>query len=91
VLDRLRKFARGEPQVADATEFYRALGRRLIETQPLPDGALDQLAQKRAGAIAAALKEAGVDDTRVSQSKAEPTSNADAKQVMLQLALAPMK
>jgi hypothetical protein len=91
VLDRLRKLARGEPQVADATEFYRALGRRLIETQPLPDGALDQLAQKRAGAIAAALKEAGVDDTRVSQSKAEPTSNADAKQVMLQLALAPMK
>ena len=91
VLDRLRNFARGEPQVADATEFYRTLGRRLIEAQPLAEGALDQLAQKRAATVAAAFKEAGVDEARVSQSKAEPTSNADAKQVMLQLALAPMK
>jgi len=91
VLERLRKFARGEPQVADATDFYRTLGRRLIETQPLADGALDQLAQKRAGAVAAALKEAGVEDVRVAQSKAEPTSDADAKQVMLQLSLAPMQ
>jgi hypothetical protein len=91
VLERLRKFVRGEPQIADASEFYRTIGRRLIETQPLADGALDQLAQKRAGAVAAALKEAGVDDARVAQSKAEPTSSADAKQVMLQLALAPMQ
>jgi hypothetical protein len=91
VLERLRKFTRGEPQVADASGFYRALGRRLIETQPLADGALDQLAQKRAGAVAAALKEAGVDDARVAQSKAEPTADADAKQVKLQLSLAPMQ
>jgi hypothetical protein len=91
VLERLRKFTRGEPQVADASGFYRALGRRLIETQPLADGALDQLAQKRAGAVAAVLKEAGVDDARFAQSKAEPTTDADAKQVKLQLSLAPMQ
>ncbi|MBI4205573.1 MAG: DUF748 domain-containing protein [Betaproteobacteria bacterium] len=91
VLERLRKFARGEPQVADATDFYRTLARRLVEAQPLPDGALDDLAQKRGAAVVAALKEAGVDAGRVSQSKAEPTTDAAAKQVKLQLSLAPMQ
>jgi hypothetical protein len=91
VLERLRKFTRGEPQVADATDFYRTLARRLVDAQPLPENALDDLAQKRGAAVAAALKEAGVDAGRVSQSKAEPTTDAEAKQVKLQLSLAPMQ
>ena len=87
--ERIRNFAAGEPQVADPGEFYRALYRRLLDAQPVADGALAELAQKRAAAIAAALQAAGVAAERMTQSIAEPTSNANAKQVTVQLTLAP--
>jgi hypothetical protein len=87
--ERIRNFAAGEPQVADPGEFYRALYRRLLDAQPIADGALAELAQKRAAAIAAALQAAGVAAERMAQSSAEPTSNPNAKQVTVQLTLAP--
>ncbi len=87
VLDRLRNFARGEPQVADAREFYRTLARRLIDAQPIAGDALSGLAQKRAATIAAALQAAGADPARVAQSDAGPTSKTGAKEVALQLSL----
>ena len=87
--ERIRNFAAGEPQVADPGEFYRALYRRLLDAQPIAEGALPELAQKRAAAIAAALQAAGVGAERMAQSSAEPTSNPNAKQVTVQLTLAP--
>lgn len=87
--ERIRNFASGEPQVADPSGFYRALFRRLLEAQPLAESALVDLAQKRAAAVASGLQAAGVDPARVAQSSAEPTANADAKQVTLQLTLVP--
>jgi uncharacterized protein involved in outer membrane biogenesis len=86
-VERLRNFASGEPQVVDASEFYRTLIRRLTDAQPLPADALPDLAQRRAAAIAAALAAAGADPARITQSTAEPTKNAEAKQVTVQLAL----
>ncbi len=87
VLDRVRSLAAGDPQVADPREFYQTLVRRLRDTQPLATNALAELAQSRGTAIEAALKASGVDSTRIARSNAEPTSNAEAKQVTVQLAL----
>lgn len=91
VFERIRKFTRGEPQVADPSEFYRTLGRRLVESQPLPDGALQELAQKRAANIGAALREAGVDASRIGETEPRSTANADAKHISLELSLAPSR
>lgn len=88
VAEKIRNFATGEPQVADPSAFYRALYRRLLEAQPLPEGALPGLAQARAAAIAAALQAAGVGAERITQTSAEATSNSNAKQVTIQLSLA---
>ena len=88
VIDKLKNFATGEPQVADAREFYATLVRRLRDAQPLPADALAGLAQRRADAIAEGLKTAGVDPGRVALSKADPVSRADAKEVTIQLELA---
>lgn len=90
VFDRLRKFARGEPQVADATEFYRTLGRRLLAAQPLPESALEELAQRRGASIADALKEAGMDDNRISRTRPQSSASVEAKQVLVKLSLASM-
>jgi uncharacterized protein involved in outer membrane biogenesis len=87
VLERLRNAATGEPQVVDASEFYRTLIRRLVDSQPLADNALPQLAEKRAAVIAAALNAAGTDAQRIVQSQAAPTANPEAKRVEVQLAL----
>src|ERR1700674_193859 len=87
VLERLRNVATLEPQVVDASEFYRTLIRQLVDSQPLPDNALPQLAEKRAAAIAAALKAAGADPQHVVESQAAPIANAEAKRVEVQLAL----
>ena len=86
--ERIRNFAAGEPQVANPAPFYRALYRRLLDAEAVSEGALAGLAQKRAAAIAAELQAAGVDAGRMTQSTAEPTSNADARQVTIQLSLA---
>ena len=58
VTDRVRNFATGEPQVADAREFYQTLLRRLRDTQPLLPDALAELARSSVpieGALRAAV------------------------------------
>jgi hypothetical protein len=87
VAERVRNLASGEPQITDAREFYQALLRSLREAQPLAPDALAELARQRGLAIETALKAAGADTSRIAQSTAEPTSEADAKQVQIRLSL----
>jgi Domain of Unknown Function (DUF748) len=82
-----RAFASDEPRVADTGDFYRALVRRLREAQPLAPDALTGLGQKRAAGIAAALTATGADSARITQSVVDPISNAEAKEVDVQLSL----
>ena len=88
LLDKVKTLAAGEPQVADPREFYFTLIRRLRDSQPLPANALADLAQKRAAAIEGALGAAGAEPARVTTSTAAPVSNAEAKQVSVQLGFA---
>ena len=88
VIERVRNLAGGEPQVADPREFYFTLVRRLRDAQALAASALEDMARKRAAAIAAALQASGVDPARLSQTAGTPTANAEAKEVKLQLSLA---
>lgn len=85
---RLRNFVGGEPQLVDTREFHQTLLRRLRETQPLSPTALSELAQQRALAIEAALKAAGTDTSRITRTLAEPSADAEAKQVTVRLNLA---
>lgn len=85
---RLRNFASGEPQLVDTREFHQTLLRRLRESQALAPNALAELAQKRALAIEAALQAAGADPSRIARTSAEPSSDAEARQVTVQLSLA---
>ena len=85
---RLRNFASGEPQLVDTREFHQTLLRRLRESQTLAPNALAELAQKRALAIEAALQAAGADPTRIARTSAAPSSDAEARQVTVQLSLA---
>ena len=87
LVEKLGRFASGEPHVADTGEFYRALGSRLVAAQPLPPEALTELARKRASAIADSLKAAGIDAARVQLTTAEPVNKADAKTVSVDLGL----
>jgi hypothetical protein len=80
-------FVQGEPQVADAVGFYRRLARQLEAAQPLPPEALAALAQRRAQAVAAALRQAGVDEARVALAPAAAVAEAQ-KVVPLRLELA---
>ena len=84
---RLRNFAGGEPQLVDTREFHQTLLRRLRETQTLPPNALPELAEQRALAIETALKAAGTDASRIARALAEPSADADAKQVTVRLSL----
>jgi hypothetical protein len=86
-IDQVRNFATGEPQITDAREFYQTLLRRLRDAQPLPPDALAELARNRGTAIEGALLAAGADPARIAQTAAQPTSNAEAKQVTVQLSL----
>ena len=88
MLQRLGKIVQGEPQVADASAFYGKLQERLEQSQPLPEGALPSLGAKRAAAIVAALKEAGVDTTALQTAAPEKTDAAIGKPVALKLGLA---
>lgn len=88
VLQRLGKIVQGEPQVADASAFYGKLQERLEQSQPLPDGALLELGAKRAAAIVAALKEAGVNTAAIQAGAPEKTDAAIGKPVALKLGLA---
>lgn len=86
-LERLGRFASGEPHVADTSEFYRTLGGRLVASQTLAADALNELARKRAGVIGEALKAAGIDVARVALTSGDPLNNPEAKTVALELAL----
>nr|WP_315218889.1 DUF748 domain-containing protein [uncultured Duganella sp.] len=88
MLQRLGKIVQGEPQVADASAFYGKLQERLEQTQPLPEGALTQLGARRAAAIVAALKEAGVNAAAIQTAAPEKTDAAIGKPVALKLGLA---
>lgn len=85
---RLRNFATGEPQLVDTREFHQTLLRRLRDSQTLAPNALPELAQQRALAIESALKAAGADASRIARTIAEPSSDAEAKQVTARLTLA---
>lgn len=84
---RVGNFVQGEPQVADAVGFYRRLARQLEAAQPLPPEALAALAQRRAQAVAGALRQAGVDEARVAVAPAAAVAEAQ-KVVPLRLELA---
>jgi uncharacterized protein involved in outer membrane biogenesis len=87
VLQRLGKMVQGEPQVADAAEFYDKLQERLEQSQPLAKDALPQLGARRAAAILAVLKEAGASTAAV-KSTAPASMDSDAgKPVALKLEL----
>lgn len=88
MLQRLGKIVQGEPQVADASAFYGKLQERLEQSQPLPEGALPELGARRAAAIAAALKEAGVNAAAIQTGAPEKTDAASGKPVALKLGLA---
>ena len=91
MLQRLGKIVQGEPQVADAGAFYDTLQERLEQSQPLPEGALQELGAKRATAIVAALKEAGVNAAAIQTGAPETTDAAIGKPVALKLGLAANK
>ena len=88
LLDKVRNFAAGEPQIADPREFYLGLVRRLRDSQPLPANALTGLAQARAAAIEGALGSAGGDPARMTISAPTSTSDTEADRVTFQLGLA---
>jgi hypothetical protein len=88
VVDRVRNFASGEPQVSDARPFYTSLMRRLREAQALPPDALQNLAKARSDAVVAALTETGIAPERIQGSVASPVSgDARAREVKIELAL----
>jgi hypothetical protein len=88
IWQRVGLLIQGEPQVADASSFYRKLEERLEQNQPLAADALTQLGTQRASAILAALKEAGVDPARTLAAAPEKVSSDVDKPVPLKLGLA---
>ena len=88
IWQRVGKLIQGEPQVADASSFYRKLQERLDQTQPLAADDLTQLGAQRASAILAALKEAGVDPARALAAAPEKVNSDVGKPVPLKLGLA---
>jgi hypothetical protein len=87
MLQRLGKLVQGEPQVADATEFYDKLQERLEQNQPLAKDALPQLGARRAAAILAVLKEAGASAAAVKAAAPSGTNGDAGKPVPLKLEL----
>jgi hypothetical protein len=85
---RVGKMIQGEPQVADATAFYRSLVQQLDAKQPLPEGELARLGTQRAEAVVAALTASGVDPSRVAAAPPEKTESEAGKPVALKLGLA---
>lgn len=84
---RASKLLQGEPQVADASAFYRTLQDDLAQSQTLPAAALTELGAQRANAILAALKEDGVDPASVVTAAPESVDGAAGKTVPLKLGL----
>ena len=88
VWQRLGKLIEGEPQVADASAFYKGLREQLEARQPLPADALTKLGAQRSAAILAALQQDGTPTARVSAGAPEKTEAAPGKLVGLKLGLA---
>lgn len=88
LLQRVGKLIQGEPQVADASAFYRGLRDRLDREQPLAADVLSALGARRAAAIVAALRDDGVDAARLHASAAEKISSEIGKPVPVKLELA---
>jgi uncharacterized protein involved in outer membrane biogenesis len=88
VLQRLGKMVQGEPQVADATAFYDQLRERLEQNQPLDKDALPQLGSRRAAAVMAVLKDAGVAPAAATAGSPAAAANDAGKPVALKLELA---
>ena len=84
---RVGQVLKGEPQVPDAGAFYQALLQRLNDAQPLPGEAMASLGSQRAEGVVAALKDAGVEATRVSTGAPEKVEGETKGQVPLKLAL----
>ncbi|MRW94267.1 DUF748 domain-containing protein [Duganella sp. FT80W] len=85
MLQRLGKLVQGEPQVADATDFYDKLQQRLVQNQALPKDALPQLGARRSAAVLAVLKEAGASSASVAA--VATTDSTAGKPVLLKLEL----
>jgi hypothetical protein len=83
VLKRLQ----GEPQVVDATAFYRSLQTGLEQRQALAAHALSELGAKRSAAVLAAMERAGVAGGRALASPPEAVESAVGQPVMLKLGL----
>ncbi|MEJ5989907.1 DUF748 domain-containing protein [Ramlibacter sp. PS3R-8] len=84
---RVGQLLQGEPQVPDAAAFYQDLLQRLNEAQPLPAEAVVALASRRAEGVASALKDAGVEATRVTAGAPEKLETEPKGQVPVKLAL----
>ena len=87
IWQRVGLLIQGEPQVADASSFYRKLQERLDQNQPLAADALTQLGAQRASVIVAAVTEAGVDPARALAAAPEKISSDAGKPVPLKLGL----
>jgi hypothetical protein len=87
IWQRVGKLIQGEPQVADASAFYRKLRERLDQNQALAPDALTRLGAQRASAIRAALQDAGVDPARALAAAPEKVSSDVGKPVPLKLGL----
>lgn len=88
VLQRLGKMVQGEPQVADATAFYDQLRERLEQNHTLDKDALPQLGSRRAAAVMAVLKDAGVAPAAATAGSPAAAANDAGKPVSLKLELA---
>jgi hypothetical protein len=69
------------------TEFYEAVFERLVETQPLPDAALQTLAENRAQAIIDTLVKDGIERTRLQSGGIAQVKGDAGKGVTTELAL----
>jgi hypothetical protein len=66
--------------------FYEALFERLVQTEPLPDTALWDLAARRARAIADVIAQTGIDPGRIEVGKTQTVEDRS-KPVAVKLAL----
>lgn len=80
--------AQGLDKNAAKQLYYKMLYDRTVEMMPLPDDALDQLAQARAAAIQAALTNEGISPERVQLSGAAVAENATEDAVVSKMAVA---
>lgn len=78
----------GAPGADQRRAYYEAMFERLVESRPLPDTALQQLAAERAQVIAAALKEAGVAAGRIQTGEPRAVTDAARPTIDAELALA---